>query len=75
RTTLHAPQHQGQAIDVFRVVLANPLTDLAILAQILDEQRALASGEAVAARLAACLATFGLPATRPLQSRAFPASG
>jgi glutamate decarboxylase len=75
RTTLHAPRHRGQAIDVFRVVLANPLTDLAILAQILDEQRALAAGDAVAARLAACLAALGLPATRPLQSRAFPAPG
>lgn len=66
RTTLRLPQYRGQAIDVFRVVLANPLTDPAILTQILGEQRSIASREPLAERLAALCRTDA----RPLQSRA-----
>lgn len=71
RTTLRSPRHHGQAIDVFRVVLANPLTDLAILAQILDEQRTIAADAPVAERLGA----LGRPGPAPLQLRAFAAPG
>jgi glutamate decarboxylase len=39
RTRLQAHAHQFQNVSVFRVVLANPLTTRAILAEILEEQR------------------------------------
>lgn len=43
RTTLDPVQYQRRPIVVFRVVLANPLTTRQILADILEEQRALAN--------------------------------
>jgi glutamate decarboxylase len=39
RTRLEGAAHAGQLLNVFRVVLANPLTTRQILADILDEQR------------------------------------
>lgn len=39
RTRLESPGYGGQALTVFRVVLANPLTTPQILADILEEQR------------------------------------
>jgi glutamate decarboxylase len=41
RTTLNPVQHNQQAINVFRVVLANPLTTESILDGIVDEQQEL----------------------------------
>lgn len=66
RTTLRPRRYHGQAIDVFRVVLANPLTNLAILRQILDEQRVHAQSEPIATQIRA----LGPPAMPSLQSRA-----
>ncbi|MEX1197543.1 MAG: putative pyridoxal-dependent aspartate 1-decarboxylase [Pseudohongiellaceae bacterium] len=43
RTRLNPLQHEREPVVVFRVVLANPLTTLEILAGILDEQRELAA--------------------------------
>jgi len=43
RTRLDLPQYADQSIDVFRVVLANPLTDESIIKMVLDEQRQIAS--------------------------------
>lgn len=43
RTQLHLPHYGPKAIHVFRVVLANPYTRLEHLAQILEEQRRIAS--------------------------------
>lgn len=43
RTRLTPERYRGQPITVFRVVLANPLTTLAILDDVLTEQRELAS--------------------------------
>lgn len=71
RTTLRLARYHGQAIDVFRVVLANPLTDPAILTQILDEQRSIARQEPIVGQLAA----IGMTAASPLQSRASSAPG
>ncbi|MFT5722125.1 MAG: glutamate decarboxylase [Motiliproteus sp.] len=48
RTSLTPESYQGQAIVVFRVVLANPLTTLAVLADILEEQRQIATDPALA---------------------------
>lgn len=39
RTRLEGEEHAGQLLNVFRVVLANPLTTRQILADILEEQR------------------------------------
>jgi glutamate decarboxylase len=41
RTRLESAAHGGQVLSVFRVVLANPLTTVEILGEILEEQRAL----------------------------------
>jgi len=41
RTRLESAAHAGQVLSVFRVVLANPLTTVDILREILEEQRAL----------------------------------
>ncbi|GAB4354691.1 MAG: putative pyridoxal-dependent aspartate 1-decarboxylase [Gammaproteobacteria bacterium] len=46
RTRLEPARYPGQRITVFRVVLANPLTDEATLGAMLEEQRALAAGDA-----------------------------
>lgn len=43
RTRLEAMAYGGQLVNVFRVVLANPLTTRQILADILDEQRGYAA--------------------------------
>ena len=43
RTTLTPTRYQRQAIIVFRVVLANPLTTKTILSEVLKEQREIAS--------------------------------
>lgn len=43
RTTLQPKCYGGQNINVFRVVLANPLTQVNHLEEILDEQRAIAN--------------------------------
>ncbi len=43
RTQLELPQYGDQRIDVFRTVLANPLTDESILKMVLDEQRQIAA--------------------------------
>lgn len=42
RTALEPPKYRGQQINVFRVVLANPLTQLKHLEDILNEQREIA---------------------------------
>jgi hypothetical protein len=39
RTRLETAAHGGQVLTVFRVVLANPLTTMSILSDILEEQR------------------------------------
>jgi len=52
RTRLRLPAWPDEAVDVFRVVLANPLTGRRVLADILHEQRALAATPPVAALLA-----------------------
>lgn len=45
RTTFDIPSHEYQALTVFRVVLANPLTTRQVLVDILDEQRLIAEQE------------------------------
>ncbi len=47
RTRLNPVQYEGEPIIVFRVVLANPLTTLDILADILEEQIGIAADAAV----------------------------
>ena len=47
RTTLNPEPYDRQAITVFRVVLANPLTTDAILAKMLDEQREIATSKSL----------------------------
>jgi len=47
RTRIEAPQYQGAAITVFRVVLANPLTTEQDLINILNEQVALAESHEI----------------------------
>ena len=59
RTQLRLARYGEQAIDVFRVVLANPLTDRRVLRDMLAEQRAIAASPALAtqhAELGAMLA-------------------
>jgi glutamate decarboxylase len=51
RTRLTPERYQGQPVVVFRVVLANPLTTLEVLQDILDEQRQIATEAALAKRL------------------------
>ncbi len=59
RTRLEAAAHGGDVVTVLRVVLANPLTTVEILREILDEQReharVLLEAEGYGARLAALL--------------------
>ena len=43
RTALLRPDHPRQKINVFRVVLANPLTTIEILQEMLEEQRSIGS--------------------------------
>jgi glutamate decarboxylase len=41
RTTLSIPRYPGQDIVVFRCVIMNPMTTMAVLREILDEQEAI----------------------------------
>ncbi|MBP9036090.1 MAG: putative pyridoxal-dependent aspartate 1-decarboxylase, partial [Pseudomonadales bacterium] len=52
RTQLRLARYGAQAIDVFRVVLANPLTDRRVLHDMLAEQHAIAASPALAAQRA-----------------------
>jgi glutamate decarboxylase len=45
RTTFEIPSHNWQALTVFRVVLANPLTTRQIFVDVLEEQREIAQEE------------------------------
>ncbi|MFT5277457.1 MAG: glutamate decarboxylase [Glaciecola sp.] len=47
RTRIEIEKYKGQTITVFRVVLANPLTTLEHLSDILEEQLAIASGNKI----------------------------
>ena len=48
RTRLRAARYAGTELTVFRAVLANPLTDQAILEAVLEEQRTIVAGDAFA---------------------------
>jgi glutamate decarboxylase len=50
RTQLGIARYGDEAIDVFRVVLANPLTDRQVLREVLREQREIAASAALAAQ-------------------------
>ena len=52
RTQLGIARYGDEAIDVFRVVLANPLTDRQLLREVLREQREIAASAALAAQRA-----------------------
>lgn len=53
RTLLNPAKYERKPIVVFRVVLANPLTTLEILEEILEEQRQIAHSDALSGRLSA----------------------
>ncbi len=55
RTRLQVPLYPDTPINVFRVVLANPLTTIQILASILKEQKTIAKNVGIQAELARCL--------------------
>jgi glutamate decarboxylase len=62
RTRLNPSQHGREPIVVFRVVLANPLTTLEILADILEEQRELAAMDDLKPLFSQVRALLDLPA-------------
>ncbi|WP_210395323.1 pyridoxal-dependent aspartate 1-decarboxylase PanP [Motiliproteus sediminis] len=62
RTRLTPERYGQQPIVVFRVVLANPLTDEQTLVDVLDEQAEIASSDALAGRLEELRQLLGRPA-------------
>jgi len=60
RTTLQSARYDWQALTVFRVVLANPLTDESILEAILEEQGQIAAREEIVDLLIALAQMFGI---------------
>lgn len=55
RTRLQVPLYPNGSVSVFRVVLANPLTTIQILASILEEQKTIAKDVGLQAKFASCL--------------------